>query len=143
MSTVVDTEEAAQVLSARDLAAPFSERIALVTGGHGLMGRAVTTRLLEVGWRVTALGHEELDITDREAIADTFKLVVPNLVINCAATSDVDRCEREPDWAFVVNELGPRLLAQASRDSGAEMVHFSTDYVFDGKKEGFYTQEDQ
>jgi dTDP-4-dehydrorhamnose reductase len=143
MSTVVDAEEAAQLLSAQGLVARSSEKIALVTGGRGLMGRAVTARLSEVGWSVTALGHAELDITDQKAVIDAFKLVVPNLVINCAATADVDRCEREPDWAFAVNERGPRLLARSCRETGAELVHIGTDYVFDGKKEGFYTQEDR
>ena len=75
----------------------------------------------------------------RRALADFS----PHYVINCASTGDVDRCEREPEWAFAVNELGPRLLTRECIRTGAEMVHTSTDYVFDGAKQGFYTQEDE
>jgi dTDP-4-dehydrorhamnose reductase len=120
-----------------------SPRAALITGGGGLLGRAVAERLRRLGWSVSAPGHAELDITDPQAVSRTIRETSPNLVINCAASTDVDRCEREPDWAFGVNDRGPRLLARFCRESGAEMVHVSTDYVFDGTKEGFYTQEDQ
>lgn len=116
---------------------------ALITGASGLLGRALTDRLSRSGWRVTALKHPELDITLEDDVRRAVASARPDLVINCAATADVDRCESEPDWAFTVNESGPRFLARACRESGAEMVHVSTDYVFDGSKPGFYTQEDE
>jgi dTDP-4-dehydrorhamnose reductase len=65
------------------------------------------------------------------------------VLINCVATADVDRCEVEPDWAYRVNEEGPRFLARACRQFRADIVHVSTDYVFDGARQGFYTQEDE
>jgi dTDP-4-dehydrorhamnose reductase len=67
----------------------------------------------------------------------------PQVVINCAAATDVDRCQSEPEWAFAVNTSGPALLAEACSEAGAELVHISTDYVFDGTKYDFYTQEDE
>lgn len=118
-------------------------KVALITGAGGLLGRSMTARLSDSSWRVTALAHPELDITREDDVRRAVASARPDYVINCVATADVDRCEREPDWAFAVNESGPRLLARACRESGAEMVHVSTDYVFDGSKHGFYTQEDE
>ncbi|HEX8089558.1 MAG TPA: dTDP-4-dehydrorhamnose reductase, partial [Blastocatellia bacterium] len=115
----------------------------LITGAGGLLGRVLTDRLSRSGWRVTALKHPELDITREDDVRRAVASVRPSLVINCVATADVDRCESDTDWAFTVNESGPRFLARACRESGAEMVHVSTDYVFDGSKPGFYTQEDE
>ncbi|HVG17929.1 MAG TPA: dTDP-4-dehydrorhamnose reductase [Blastocatellia bacterium] len=117
-------------------------KAALITGAGGLLGRSMTCRLSRSGWRVTALTHPELDITREDDVRRAVAGVRPDFVINCVATADVDRCEREPDWAFAVNEGGPRFLARACRESGAEIVHVSTDYVFDGSEPGFYTQED-
>jgi dTDP-4-dehydrorhamnose reductase len=100
-------------------------------------------RLSASGWDVLAPPHSELDITIEHDVQRTVAEFKPELVINCASTGDVDRCEREPDWAYSVNEVGPRLLARACTRSGAEMFHTSTDYVFDGSKQGYYTQEDE
>jgi len=102
----------------------------------------VSDRLVASGWRVISLSHAQLDITSEPQVRDACDRFRPNVIINCAATADVDRCEREPDWASAVNEHGPRILAQAAREIGGEIVHVSTDYVFDGRMTGFYTQED-
>ncbi|MFY9609670.1 MAG: dTDP-4-dehydrorhamnose reductase [Blastocatellia bacterium] len=120
-----------------------SLRRALITGGQGLLARAMRARLSASGWQVLAPSHTELDITNEQDVLRAVAQFKPSLVINCASTGDVDRCEREPEWAFSVNELGPRLLARACTGSGAEMFHTSTDYVFDGTKQGYYTQEDE
>lgn len=116
---------------------------ALITGGQGLLARFLRLHLERSGWRVAAPSHRELDVTSEEQVREAIERVLPDVIINCATTGDVDRCEREPDWAYAVNELGPRLLARASRGAGIDVVHTSTDYVFDGAKEGFYTQEDE
>jgi dTDP-4-dehydrorhamnose reductase len=92
---------------------------------------------------VTALSHKDLDITNEADVKKAIETLRPDLAINCAATADVDRCERDPEWAYAVNESGPRLLARHARSVGAEIVHVSTDYVFDGTKDGLYTQEDE
>lgn len=117
--------------------------IALIAGGGGLLGRHMTKPLTASGWQVQAFTHAELDITDRDAVCRAVEQVRPALVVNCVATADVDRCEREPDWAYAVNEHGARHLAEAACTVDAEIVHVSTDYVFDGAKAGFYTQEDE
>ena len=118
-------------------------RRVLIAGGQGLLARTLRSRLSASGWRVLAPSHTELDITDEGEVLRVVDGFKPEIVINCASTGDVDRCEREPDWAFAVNELGPRLLARACAKTGAEMFHTSTDYVFDGSKQGLYTQEDE
>lgn len=125
------------------VASAETARRALITGGQGLLARAMHARLLASGWQVLAPSHNELDITSEKDILRTVDTFQPDFVINCASTGDVDRCEREPDWAYGVNEVGPRLLARACTRSGAEMFHTSTDYVFDGSKQGYYTQEDE
>ena len=104
----------------------------MITGAAGLLGRSMRARLGNSGWRVVALPHAELDITNEENVRAAVNSVHPDVLINCVATADVDRCEVDPEWAYAVNATGPRFLACASRDVGAEIVHVSTDYVFDG-----------
>ncbi|MEK6286765.1 MAG: dTDP-4-dehydrorhamnose reductase [Acidobacteriota bacterium] len=118
-------------------------RTAMITGAGGLLGRSMQSRLTESGWRVVALPRSDLDITKEEDVRRAVEAVRPHVLINCAATADVDRCEVEPDWAYAINERGPRFLARACGEFGADIVHVSTDYVFDGSKEGSYTQEDE
>jgi dTDP-4-dehydrorhamnose reductase len=118
-------------------------RIAMITGAGGLLGRSMLARLADSGWRVVALPHSDLDITSEEDVRDAVERISPDVLINCVATADVDRCEADPDWAYAVNATGPRFLSRACRDVGADIIHVSTDYVFDGSKQGFYTQEDE
>src|SRR5215831_17491404 len=118
-------------------------RTAMITGAGGLLGRSMHTRLEQSGWRVAPFTHPELDITNDVEVQATIERVRPDVLINCVATADVDRCEVEPDWAYRVNEKGSESLARACRLVEAEIVHVSTDYVFDGSKTGFYTQEDE
>lgn len=125
---------------AREFAGPDS---VLITGAGGLLGRSTAALLIDSGRAVTTLARADLDIADESATADLVDRLRPAVVINCAAATDVDRCEREPDYAYRANEQGPRNLARACSRKGAALVHISTDYVFDGEKEGFYTQEDE
>jgi len=115
----------------------------LITGGRGLVGRALEEHCLAIGDEVVSYDHNGLDITDVEAVEAVIVREHPEAVVNCAAWTDVDGCESNPEKARQVNSLGPENLARASRKADAVFVTISTDYVFDGQKEGFYTQRDK
>ena len=116
---------------------------ALITGSTGLLGRSMAERLETAGWLVFGFTRAGLDVSNPESVREAFAQSRPQLVINCAAATDVDRCEREPPWAYAVNAEGPRLLARQCNNCEADLVHISTDYVFDGLKGELYTQEDE
>ena len=115
----------------------------LVTGARGLVGRALVEHCSASGDEVLSYDHNGLDIADVEAVESTIIEKRPDAVINCAAWTDVDACESNPEKARQVNSLGPENLARASRKAGAVLITISTDYVFDGQKEDFYTQRDK
>ena len=114
----------------------------LITGAGGMVGRSVTEHCRSCGDQVFPYDHRGLDISDADLVEHEIASVKPDTVINCAAWTDVDGCERDPDRALAANAEGPENLARASRQAGAVFVTISTDYVFDGEKEGFYTQRD-
>lgn len=115
----------------------------LVTGGQGLVGRAVVDYCTAIGDTVVSYGHDTLDITEADSVNKAVASEHPDAIINCAAWTDVDGCEFDHDRAFAANAQGPENLAKASKLYNAAFVTISTDYVFDGSKTGFYTQEDQ
>ncbi|HYX27961.1 MAG TPA: sugar nucleotide-binding protein, partial [Pyrinomonadaceae bacterium] len=115
----------------------------LVTGARGLVGRAVVSSFTDKGESVVALTHQDLDISDRVAVRDQIAAASPDVVVNCAAWTDVDGCEFDQQRAERANARGPEFLARACRRAAALFITISTDYVFDGEKEGFYTQRDQ
>lgn len=115
--------------------------VALVTGAGGLLGRTVARALVDDGHEVHALAHEHLDVGDLAAVQSAFATIRPEFVVHCAALTDVDRCEREPDLAWRVNAEGPGYVASSAAEVGAEVVAISTDYVFDGEK-GSYVETD-
>jgi dTDP-4-dehydrorhamnose reductase len=94
------------------------------------------------GDEVFAYERARLDITDAEMVDRHILQQRPDAVINCAAWTDVDGCEVDSQKAYAVNALGPENLARASRKAGSAFVAISTDYVFDGAKDGVYTQRD-
>lgn len=114
----------------------------LVTGAGGMLGRAVVKTCASNGDQVFAHEHLSLDITDEENVRAVFERERPETVINCAAWTDVDGCELQPERALAANARGPQLLAEACRRGRAQLITISTDYVFDGAKDGFYTQRD-
>ena len=115
----------------------------LITGAGGLVGRASIEHCRANGDEVVAFDHQSLDIGDTEKVEAVVAREQPDALINCAAWTDVDGCESDPAKAERANALGPENLARACRQANATLLTISTDYVFDGVKEGFYTQRDQ
>ncbi|HEX8284158.1 MAG TPA: dTDP-4-dehydrorhamnose reductase [Pyrinomonadaceae bacterium] len=115
----------------------------IITGAGGMVGGVLAEHCRALGDEVFAFDREGLDITDERAAREAFGRLKPEAAINCAAWTDVDGCELDPQRAFLVNSQGVESLATASRLASASFVTISTDYVFDGlKAEGFYTQRD-
>jgi dTDP-4-dehydrorhamnose reductase len=115
--------------------------VVLVTGAAGLLGRTVARVLAVSHDEVHAFGREQLDVSDQSAVLETMHAVRPAFVVHCAAMTDVDACEHEPDGAWAVNAEGAGYVAAAAYEVGAEIVAVSTDYVFDGEK-GSYVESD-
>jgi len=115
----------------------------LVTGAAGLVGRALVEHCSASGDEVLAYDHRGLDTGDMAAVETVISDERPDAIINCAAWTDVDGCESDPEKAQRANSLGPENLARAACEANAVLVTISTDYVFDGAKQGFYTQRDQ
>ncbi len=104
-----------------------------ITGAGGLIGSHLA-QSFNPKHEVLALKHSDLDITDAEAVTSYLLNKRPALIINCA-TIEVDDCERNPELAQVIHVEGPHSLAHAASRIGAEFIHFSTNYVFDGREE--------
>ncbi len=115
----------------------------LVTGAGGMLGRDVVLAAGNAGHDVVGFGHTELDITDPEALAAKFELERPDVVINCAAWTDVDGAEESEQAALEVNGTAAGNVAKAAADVGASVVYVSSDYVFDGSKGAPYVETDQ
>jgi len=107
-----------------------------------MVGRALAEYCAAAGDVVCAQDHRGLDITDAASVAEVFDRERPEAVFNCAAWTDVDGCELDPPRSHDVHALAVETLAVNSRQQGATFLTISTDYVFDGDKEGFYTQRD-
>lgn len=114
----------------------------LVTGAAGLLGSAVTRTFAAAGDDVHAVDHATLDITDRAAVEGLTRRLRPDVIVNCAAFNDVDAAEDDATSALRVNALAMIGLARAAQHPGAVLVHYSTDFVFDGEATRPYTEED-
>jgi len=117
----------------------------LVTGARGLLGRALGAHLGRLAPRPEALrltDIEDLDVTDRRAVASAVQALRPRTVFHLAAWTDVDGAEREPAKARRLNVEAAEHVARAAADVGALVVHMSTDFVFDGTKTGPYEEDD-
>jgi dTDP-4-dehydrorhamnose reductase len=115
----------------------------LVTGSNGQLGKClqdVSQSSININWIFKS--SNELDITDDVSIANVFKKNKIDYVVNCAAYTAVDKAESEPEKAFLVNAEGVRLLANACKINNAALIHISTDFVFDGKKNTPYLETD-
>ncbi|NBI28715.1 dTDP-4-dehydrorhamnose reductase [Chengkuizengella marina] len=112
----------------------------LVTGANGQLGRDMVHRLKKNGENVFAFGRKELDITDINRVLIKMKEIHPDVVIHCAAYTDVNMAENKPDQSFLINSYGTRNVATASEQIGSKLVYISTDYVFDGNTSSPYTE---
>jgi dTDP-4-dehydrorhamnose reductase len=115
----------------------------LIVGGNGMLGRSINALLSRNPFaQPVTLDLPALDITSGTSVASAFREHAPKLVFHCAAMTDVDGCERGPARAQEVNGEGTRLIAEACKTAGALLVYFSTDFVFDGRENRPYTEED-
>jgi dTDP-4-dehydrorhamnose reductase len=115
----------------------------LVTGAEGMLGRDVVLAAGNAGHAVVGFSHTELDVTDAAALGAKFELERPDVVVNCAAWTDVDGAEEAEEAAMAVNGRGAGNVAAAAAELGASVVYVSSDYVFDGAKGAPYVETDQ
>jgi dTDP-4-dehydrorhamnose reductase len=114
----------------------------LVLGATGQLGADVVDAFGLAGWDVIGLGHSDVDVTDGPAVLAAVSAVHPSLVVNTAAFHHLDRCEEDQASAYAVNAIGAHTVAAAAEDTGAALIHISTDYVFDGAKGSPYDERD-
>ncbi|HXG87707.1 MAG TPA: dTDP-4-dehydrorhamnose reductase [Vicinamibacterales bacterium] len=114
----------------------------LITGAEGQLGRILSTSLASLG-NVLPCDRRALDLGHPEQIADVIGRVRPAVIVNCAAFNDVDRAEEQAEIALEINAIAVRSLARAARRHGALLVHFSSDFVFNGSAVVPYTEADQ
>ena len=113
----------------------------LITGQHGQVSRELQQRLQGLG-ELVVLGRDQLDLANPEQIRQQVRSHRPGLIINAAAHTAVDQAENEPDVAFAINATAPGILAEEAKDLGIPLIHYSTDYVFDGSKPAPYGEDD-
>jgi dTDP-4-dehydrorhamnose reductase len=116
-------------------------RLILVFGHSGQVATALREAVLPAGWTMRTVGRAEADITDAAAVESIVASTGPDLVINAAAYTAVDRAESEPELAFAVNRDGAAHVARACARADIPLIHISTDYVFDGKAAGHAYRE--
>ncbi|MGD1098619.1 MAG: dTDP-4-dehydrorhamnose reductase, partial [Bryobacteraceae bacterium] len=119
-----------------------SERV-VIFGSAGQLGVELVAEFRERGYEVTGIDRGLVDITDQASVEQCVSSHDPALVVNAAAYNQVDVAEKEPLAAFQVNALAVRNLAMACRQADARLIHFSTDYVFDGMAARAYTENDE
>ena len=112
----------------------------LILGIQGQLGRDIEHALADQ--EVTGPLYEELDVTDGDRVEAAVADAAPDWVVNCAAMTNVDKCETERELAYDINAAGAHNAARAAAAAGAGLVHISTDYVFDGAREGPYVETD-
>lgn len=113
----------------------------LLTGKNGQVGFELQRALAPLG-EVVAVDHTECDLADPGAVRRLVAATRPRIIVNPAAYTAVDRAESERDLAYAVNAAAPGVLGEEARRLGALVIHYSTDYIFDGAKDGWYTEED-
>jgi dTDP-4-dehydrorhamnose reductase len=113
----------------------------LITGSSGQVGEALTRTLSPLG-EIFAPGRSELDLSNAGSIRKVMREIQPRWVVNAAAHTAVDKAESEPELAFVINATAPEIFAEEAARIGSTLIHFSTDYVFNGSKSTPYVESD-
>ncbi len=114
----------------------------LLTGSDGQLGQDLQQTLTHLG-EIIAANRQQLDLTSPENIRQFIQEIKPDIIINAAAYTAVDKAESEADIAFAVNAIAPAIIAEESKKIGAFLLHISTDYVFDGQKNTPYLETDE
>ncbi|HEX3371497.1 MAG TPA: dTDP-4-dehydrorhamnose reductase, partial [Candidatus Acidoferrales bacterium] len=113
----------------------------LLIGNNGQVGRELNRMLPQLG-EVKSVGREQLDLSNPEEIRSAIRAFRPQLIVNAAAYTAVDKAESEPELARAINAIAPAVMAEEAKTLGALLVHYSTDYVFDGTKTSPYAEDD-
>jgi dTDP-4-dehydrorhamnose reductase len=113
----------------------------LLTGKNGQVGYELERSLQGLG-EVIAVDRSQMDLADLDQVRKVIRAVKPTLIVNPAAYTAVDKAESEPELAMLVNAQAPGVMAEEAKKLGAAMIHYSTDYVFDGTKETAYVEDD-
>jgi len=113
-----------------------------VIGANGQLGADVVRAFEMNGDEVSALTHQDVELSDADSVFNTMRESKPGLIVNAAAMHHVEKCENEPQKAFAVNAIGVRNLALAAKQLNAVIIHVSTDYVFDGTRRSPYSEAD-
>ncbi|MEE1925490.1 dTDP-4-dehydrorhamnose reductase [Pseudomonas sp. 148P] len=113
----------------------------LISGRNGQVAQALQRTLGDLG-ELHVLGHDLLDLAHPERIAERVRALAPDLIINAAAHTAVDQAQSEPEQAFAINAHAPGVFAEEAARLGIPLIHYSTDYVFDGEKAAPYTEDD-
>ena len=114
----------------------------VILGAGGRLGAALV-REFRSKYDVVGFNHAQLDLSNLEMLREKLSATSFDVLINAAAFTNVDACETERDRAFLINSEAPAVLAEICNEKGAKLIHFSTDYVFDGEKRAPYTEKDQ
>jgi len=112
----------------------------LITGVNGQVGHALMRELTK--HELIGLTRQDCDLTSQDQIRQVIDNHQPDLIINPAAYTKVDQAEEEPELAFQINRDAPKVMAEKARENHIPLIHFSTDYVFDGEKKGAYMEND-
>jgi dTDP-4-dehydrorhamnose reductase len=113
----------------------------LLIGAKGQVGQELQVTLPQWG-EVISIGREELDLTNSEKISQLIREIHPDYLVNAAAYTAVDKAEIEPDLAYSINAIAPKIMAESAEKIKAKFLHISTDYVFDGRKNTPYLETD-
>lgn len=113
----------------------------LLLGKNGQVGWELQRTLMPLG-EVVSTDYPEIDLANSDSIRNLIRELRPQVIVNAAAYTDVDKAESEPELAFAVNGTAPGVLADEAHAIGAALIHYSSDYVFDGQKGGLYVETD-